>query len=450
MHRRFSSDDAGFTLVEVIVAMAVFAVIATGFLYVMTAGLVQTRDTRARVVAANLAAEEIDIVRSIDSVVNVDNRTRTVTLNGDTFRIDRSWGWATSTGGTATCEAGAATGALTYKRVTVEVTWDNKPPGARPVVSNTSYNPRSKLNDPERGTILVGVVDSAGAGVSGATVTLNPANGVAPATTDSDGCAYLLKVPPGDSYTVSASKADHISDQQVATPTAVVSVARGTTSRASFALDRATSYTLTYAGNVTDAKTLPNNLATTFISTYGNFPSVATSNANPRTITRYPVASGYSIVAGAFVDTPGVPATSCLAPDPGQWGSTLLLAGARPDPVAGLPGGSAPATSVPMGVVQLTAANGGIGTYLKAVYVGGANANALTGDPGCGAGMTYTFGNIVVSNSATIALPYGTWQLYRGTSTAQTTPVTLGVAPVTSGSATLGVIVLDPRTAVTP
>lgn len=451
MHRQFSTrnEDAGFTLIEVVVAMVVFAIIVTGFLYVMTAGLVQTRDTRARVVAANLAAQEIDLVRAAGSVLDVTNSTHTTTLNGDTFHVAVSWSWATSTGGSATCEAGAATGALSYKRVSVEVTWDNMPTGARPVTSDTAFAPRSKLNDPERGTILVGVVDSAGVGVSGVTVSLPASSGVASVTTDSDGCAYLLKVPPAETYTVTASKSGYLSDQQVASPSAVVPVTAGTTSRASFALDRATTFELTYAGDVAGAKSLPTNLTTTFISTYGNFQAASTTSANPKSFTRFPVSSGYSIVAGAYVETPESPSTACLAPDPGQWLATETLAGERPAAVAGLPGESAPATSVPMGVVRLSGANGS-GNYLKAVYVGGASANATTGDPGCGAGMTYTFGSIVSSNAATIALPYGTWQLYRGSSSSQTSAVTSGISTLTTGSVAAGVIVLDPRTAVTP
>ena len=56
----------GFTLIEVVVAMLVFAIIATGFLMTLTAGLVTTRDTRTRIVAANLASQQIDLIRSQD------------------------------------------------------------------------------------------------------------------------------------------------------------------------------------------------------------------------------------------------------------------------------------------------------------------------------------------------------------------------------------------------
>lgn len=439
MHRRFSSDDAGFTLVEVIVAMVVFAIIVTGFLYVLTSSLTMSRDTRARVVAANLASQQIDLVRSAATVFDVVDSTRTTTLNGDTFTIDVTSSWATSSGATATCEAGVATGSLAYKQVTVEVTWGGMPDGAA-VFADTSLTPRTKINDPTRGTVLIGVIDSAGVGVSGATVSLSPANGVASVSTDSDGCAYLLKVP-ADTYTVTVSKSGYISDQQLTAPTATVPVTAGSTSRASFGYDRATTFTANYANAIAGLPTLPTNLTTTYISTYGNFQVTASNATNPKSVDRYPISSGYSIVAGAYAETPENPATSCLAPDPGAWIETETLVGTRPAPVAGLPG-STVLTTVPMGVVTLVGANGS-GSYLTAVYVGGG-----AGDPGCGPGMTYRFGNIVLLNGASVALPYGTWNLYRGSSAGSLTSlVTSGISVPSGGSASGATVILDPRVA---
>ncbi len=450
MHRQFSArnEDAGFTLIEVVVAMLVFAIIATGFLMTLTASMVTTRDTRTRIVAANLASQQIDLIRS-QSVFDVTNSTRHIDLNGDTFHVTVSSSWATASGATATCEAGAATDALAYRQVTVEVTWDNMPAGSRPIFSDTSLAPSSKINDPSRGTILVGVIDTAGVGVSGATVSLSPANGVAAVTTDSDGCAYLLKVPPATSYTVSVSKTGYVSEQQLTTPTAAVSVTAGVTSRASFAYDKAATYTLTYANNVADAVSLPTNLTTTFLSTYGNRQVAATTNANPKSFSLYPIPSGYSIISGGYAELSESPSATCLAPDPSEWTATSTQIGKRPDAVAGAPGSTVTA-SVPMGVVKLTGLTGSSGRFITAVYAGGG-----AGDPGCGytAKPTYTFSDSAVSSgAATIALPYGTWKLYRGTSSGSTsTQLTGGIAVastgVVSGSGSATVVTLDPRVA---
>lgn len=444
MHRQFSArnEDDGFTLIEVIVAMVVFAIVATGFIYVATSALVSTRDTRARVVAANLASQRIDFVRS-QNALDVRNVTDTVTLNGDTFHVKTSWAWATAGGGSATCESGpTAGGAFTYKKVTVKVTWDNMPSPDQAVYSDTSMVPKTKINDVTRGTVLVGVIDAAGVGVSGVTVTLTPASGVAPVTTDSDGCAYLLKVPEG-SYTVGIAKTGYVNDQHLAAPTATVPVTKGGSSRVSFAYDRAATFTATYAGGTAS---LPTNLTTTLLSTYGNRQVTATSNANPKTFGLYPVPSGYSIVAGGFSDNPDNAAASCLAPDPGAWTETSTTIGQRPGAVGAAPGGSAP-VAVSMGVVALTGLSGS-DKFLTAVYVGGGD-----GDPGCGSAATptYTFGNTtIVSNAATLALPYGTWKIYRGaTSGAATTQITTGMTVKTtgtvSGTGPTTIVTLDPR-----
>ncbi len=444
MHRPFSArnEDSGFTLVEVVVAMLVFAIIATGFIYVATSALVSTRDTRARVVAANLASQRIDFVRS-QNALDVRNVTDTVTLNGDTFHVKTSWAWATAGGGSATCESGpTAGGAFTYKKVTVKVTWDNMPSPDQAVYSDTSMVPKTKINDVTRGTVLVGVIDASGVGVSGVTVSLTPANGVASVTTDSDGCAYLLKVPEGD-YTVSIAKAGYVNDQHVDKPTATVPVTKGGSSRVSFAYDRAATFTATYAGGTAS---LPTNLTTTLLSTYGNRQVAATTNANPKTFALYPIPSGYSFVAGAFAENPGDVAASCLAPDPGAWAETSTTIGHRPDAVGAAPGGTVP-VAVSMGVVRLTGLTGA-GSFLTAVYVGGGD-----GDPGCGYATkpTYTFGNTtIVSNAATLALPYGTWKIYRGTTPgAVTSQITSGITVTTvgmvSGTGPATIVTLDPR-----
>jgi len=446
VHRQFSArnEDAGFTLVEVVVAMLVFAIIATGFLMTVTASLVTTRDTRTRIVAANLASQQIDLLRS-QSVFEVTNSTRDISLNGDTFHVAVGWEWQTNGGAAATCEGGEDTGSLAYKRVTVTVTWDNMPAGKPAVYADTALAPRSKINDPTRGTILVGVIDAAGVGVSGATVSLSPANGVASATTDSDGCAYLFKVPPDD-YTVSISKSGYVNDQHLTTPSAATNVDAGSTARVSFAYDKATTFRLTYANPSGGNPKLPTNLTTTFVSTYGASTVTSTTADNPKDIARFPLPSGYSVLPGTYSENP---AARCLAPDPGQWPVAADgRIGKRPDAVAGA-GGATVAVAVPMGVVKLTGLSGS-SKFLTAVYVGGGD-----GDPGCSLSPApkYTFNdNVISSNAATIALPYGTYKIYRGSTLgALTTQLTSGISLGTLGTL-LGIganttVTLDPRVA---
>ncbi|MFS0867146.1 carboxypeptidase regulatory-like domain-containing protein [Microbacterium sp. 179-B 1A2 NHS] len=443
MHTDSRDHDEGFTLVEVIVAMLVFMIIVTGFLYTMTASLIATRDTRARVVAANLASQQIDLIRDVSSTFDVTNTSHDhdIQVNSDRYHVDVSTSWQTASGTTASCEAGAATGALAYKRISVEVAWGDG--DDRSVHSDTAIAPASKINDPTLGTVLVGVVNSAGTAVSGATVSLSPSGGVASVSTDSDGCAYLLKVPAG-TYTVTVSKTGYVSEQHVASPTADVIVTAGSSSRASFAYDEAATYSLTYAGNVAGTVHIPTDLTTSFVSTYGSSQFTATTSAKTKSYSLYPIPSGYSVLPGTYAETPGSPSTSCLSPDPSEWADAPGKVGLRPEPVAGTPGSTVP-VPVPMGIVRLTNANGS-GTHLKAVY--DITSPGANGDPGCAAGMTYTFGSIVSSNSATFALPSGTWRLYRGNSSSQTSVVSSGISIVTGGTmASSNRVVVDPRVA---
>src|SRR5690554_2128846 len=175
--------------------MMIFSMIATGVLYTMMSLLSVTRDSRARLVATNLAAQEIDLVRDYDNVFDVleyDPPLET-TLNGDTFTINRQAEWVSNPDDVVAC--GAGVGTLRYKQVRGTVSWENMRSGVEPVTSDTLISPNSRINDPERGTILVTVKNGIGEGVGGIPVTAKKASSPAlTTTTDSQGCAYLLMV----------------------------------------------------------------------------------------------------------------------------------------------------------------------------------------------------------------------------------------------------------------
>ncbi len=64
--------------------MFIFALISTGTLYTMVSVLQTTRDSRAQQVAANLAAQDIDLARDYANLFQLLPTTYTVPLNGDT------------------------------------------------------------------------------------------------------------------------------------------------------------------------------------------------------------------------------------------------------------------------------------------------------------------------------------------------------------------------------
>lgn len=445
VRRRVSAGDpeAGMGLAEVLVAMFVFALVSVGLLHTLTQSMTTTRDSRARQVAANLAASEVDRAREEADLFSLLPVTRPAqTVGTDTFHVVRTTAWVTDPSSTFDCGAGGG-GTLRYKRVNVEVRWDNMDPSTEPVRADTLIEPKEKINDPSRGTILVSVVDANGNGVPGVAVTATPAFGAgvapAPTTTDSQGCAYLLKVVPGGDYTVSVSKSGHVDPSQKPTSTLVVGVAAGKAASAGFQYDTAATFTASYAVNTTEPGVRrPTDMLTSFVSSHGTYTAAGTVSGANRTFALHPFPSGYSAFAG-----------TCAAADPAAWPATTtapVRVGLRQPAVAAAPGGSV-AAPVNMGIVKISGLSGT--RSLKAVSA----QNTLVGDPGCASQQTLMFGDAVTSGRATIALPYGTWQLYHGASgasnpstlvtTLQLTPVT--TAPGTTTVGLLGAVTFDPR-----
>lgn len=438
--------DGGMGLVEVIVAMFIFALVSIGFVYSMTSVLSVSRDTRARQVATNLAAEEIDLARDADDLFALLDDVRTVELNGDAFTVSRKATWVSDPGADFTCGAGSTGSPLRYKRVNVEVTWDNMRPSTTPVRSDTVLNPAEHINDPAKGTVLVSVLNGAGTGSSGVSVSTSPSTGSTIPATDAQGCTYALKVNPG-TYTVTISRSNYVSNNQASSESQVVQVQAGATSSVGFQYDEQAVFTARLASDRPSTVTIPTNLKTTFWNTYGIFARSPNSTSGLNgTFRLHPFASGYQAYAG-----------ECTAGDPGAWPvedtPDGTLQGVREEVVAALPGETAE-TDVPMGYVTITS-SGNSNRYLRAV----SQAPIDPANPDCETQTVYTFGQAIPSTSGsqvTIALPYGTWKLYRGSnSTTQNTAVANSVIsfpspaiPERSTIDSAGVITLDPRVVV--
>lgn len=411
--------DAGFGMIEIIVALMVFAIIATGIAYTMAASLNLTRDSTAREQATNLAAQEIDLVRSIDNLFNLQSKTTNVTINGTDFTITRTAQWVSDPNVDQRCGIGG--GVLRYKRVNVTVGWVGMTSLLPPVHADTLIDPGVRINDPDLGTVLISVTDSAGNGVQGATVVVTPstpANGATaldaqPDVTDSEGCTYALKVEPGN-YDVTVSKTGYVDVNQNAAPKVVVSVEKSSASAAMLSLDLGATFPIDYQSNNSgDPVQVPSNLDVSFLSTYGT--SLA-ENA-PTSVVRYPFPAGYTVLAGNYND-PETPAKFCKAVDPQEWlaGTTDGVSydnGVRPAPVAALPGETADTSSLGMGVVGFTVPNRSGGTYWYVLAVSQGTPPAGSGDPGCGIDITYNLGQFKEGTSnLDFTVPYGSWKFY--------------------------------------
>ncbi|MCL2454190.1 MAG: carboxypeptidase regulatory-like domain-containing protein [Micrococcales bacterium] len=434
-------DDEGFTIAEVLVALLIFALMSVGTIHATVTMLQITGDARNRQVAANIAAQEIDNVRSFSDVLEVVDNTVETVQNGTRFRMQRTSSWVTAGGGVTGDSCGSGGGNLRFKEVTVRVTWDGMRPTTPPVTSNTLLNPRSPVVDETRSTILVTVLGADGTGRAGVTVTATaPGAPTASATTDNQGCAYLLRVNPGH-YTVRVSRASFVDQDQQPSPASSAYVEAGATASVQFQYDLRATFVTRYAPGyalaapAVQVRTIA-NLPVTFANSYGSTVVVPPSATTAMTqqLGLHPFSSGYSVYAGA-----------CTSSNPEAWGGEV------PEPV-GTVGGETVEVPVPMGVVLVTTPSGAA----RELVATPAAPAALTvpGDPGCGnlpSGTSYTFGTasgytLPANSTVAVALPYGSWQLRLGgtvVTAAQMTPI--GIPAQTTVNPATNVVTFDPR-----
>ena len=427
-----SERETGLSLIEVMVAMFIFGLVAMGLIFTMTSVLVLNRDSRVRQVAANLAAQEIDLARDVEDVPNFGGGTRTITLNGDTFTVDRISTWEVNPAAVgATCGTGGGT--LKYKRIRVEVSWGGMR-GSTGVVSDTFINPNERVNHPDFGTIMVTVKDVAGNGLGGVTVNATPDGGgsvTTSATTDANGCAYLLMVPPGtyDLTLVGPSGENYIDISLNAEPVEVATSLAGVSSTSLFEVDVAGILDVDYLhdGTTITNMQLPTNLGTSLISTYDTVLSERDKNSR---FPKIPVApfTSFTLIAGDIRD--------CLSADPQQWPETLTqFEGERGLPVSADSGVTTDVV-VPMRLVWVD--------DIEDRYV---TAVSQDSGPGCNTTITLRFSEEDDDDDRLIALPYGHWNLYKGNSPGSTSSnITSGDIDVYGNDTKTGrTVSLDPR-----
>ena len=204
--------DAGFTLIEVIAAMVVFAIAASAIVSLLVTTLRTSLNDRRRVVATSLAQQAVELAR--DQVKNAIYSTGTTTTNqtvgGTAYTVTTSRAW-TSVGQTGSACTGAVSGAVAYMRISANVTWAN---GHSTISSNAIATPLS----PNAITIPVQVVDASQTAEPGLLVTLTSLDGLTSqtATTDSNGCAVFSQLTPAK-YNVNVNTAGYVDTTSTAT-----------------------------------------------------------------------------------------------------------------------------------------------------------------------------------------------------------------------------------------
>jgi prepilin-type N-terminal cleavage/methylation domain-containing protein len=268
-------DDAGITLIEVIVATVILGILATSVLGLVLTAQKQSVNNRNRVAAANLAAREIEYVREqfmattsgpldvAGAGVVTDAHPLSGGVAGDPLVVDgtpytvvRSVAWNPTGTGVSACEGGSLVSHPDLI-VTVRVTWPGM--GTIPPVTNSTVlaPPRGEGLSTTASFAAVSVTNAAGEPSDGRTVTVYSSGESQTGLTDPSGCAVIPLNPPasGAQYTAKFPDPGYVDITGTTSPERAIGlVQQGTlTSNVEISLDRAASVTIHLTGGVSAA-----------------------------------------------------------------------------------------------------------------------------------------------------------------------------------------------------
>lgn len=427
--------DEGFTLIEVLVALLVFAIVSTGIIAGLTTIVQMTTDNRSRVTAANLASQDLDQVRAISDTYTVQSvPSHPLYVDGKTYRLTRTVTWISSAGASVSCNSSTN---LFFLHVNVRVTWDGMIGTETGVQDDTILAPADGSTNSSLGAIAVSVVGFDGQPVSGIAVSVAVATGgpgeapTAPKPTTADGCTYANGVKPGN-YVVSIFKSGYRDQTGNTNPSKSVTVQAGSTSSVQFVYDQAGVINVVYTdGTKVTSAAIPANLPVNFTSTSGTYTLSSLLAA------LFP--SSYNVTAG----TAKSGSKTCAAIDPSAWVSAnvngVALKAGVTSTVNSLVNVSS-TVKVPLGVVLVNAPVGSTLTAIQTTPQG-------EGNPGCDVRSKLTYSVSGTGSFVALALPYGSWTI-----SADGVPLVASAEQVITNTAlpgvsTDGTVTLDPRTA---
>lgn len=242
--RRRASGDQGFGLIETVVAMLILSVVALAVLSVLMTAQRTAYGNRARVVAANLAASEMDTVRTLareglSSLPIGTGRSTARDVAGTRYTVDTEVEYVNTADPTSACATPIGVQKLSSVRINVAVTWPSMGT-VPPVTSDTVIAPSFSDASSGNGTVVVRVVDRGGMPVTGASVQVDTAS----TSSSADGCAIFTAVAPG-TRPVTVTKVGHITPDGAAAATDSISVVAGAATNVEKTIDRPAKLRLT-------------------------------------------------------------------------------------------------------------------------------------------------------------------------------------------------------------
>jgi prepilin-type N-terminal cleavage/methylation domain-containing protein len=386
--------EDGMTLIEVVVAISLLAILMLGLGASLGAGLRVIRTDRQRVVAANLATQQMERLRSLPFTSVALGRTEvTETVDGVDYAVRQDVEWQDQGSDNGPCDGGTS---LDFVRADVSVRWPNMS-GVAPVRSQTLLTPSAGSFDPAKGNIAVQLRNRDAADLEGVPVKATGPSGTFTRSTTASGCAFFPNLTPG-SYTLSLSSVGYVDGQGVASPSQSVTVSAGATQSRQFDYDQGA--TLAVTMSAPGGGTVPSALAVTLGNTHYPTPryKTFTGTGTSRTIANlFPYPEGYQMWAGECSDAKPPTATD----------------DAIDGPVATPPGLTTTATlQIPTVTLQVLRAG---------VPVPGVAVTAVHDTSTCTS--SFVVGTTDATGTVKAVVPFGRWQFKVGTTSSAFTTV---------------------------
>ncbi|AXV06456.1 hypothetical protein DVS28_a1765 [Euzebya pacifica] len=396
------------SLVEVIVAVSVLAIVLTGTASALISSSAATRDSRDRSVGTNIAVEQLSALQSLPFTSLVIGRTTdAVVVDGVTYDVTIDLDYVdVENGGGTSCNASSTPGSdLDYVVADIAVTWPRAAGG--PARTSSIITPNVGDLDPDKGQIAVTVLDRDAVGAPFRTVrhdAQSPASGFGSQRTTSQGCAYFVNVAPGQ-YDVSLDDSGYVDLEGNQLSEQTTTVTASTTSPLEFVYDEAASIDVTPVPAVSSpaAPLVAADQGYTVTNTYlgtdqrKEFPGTG----HPREIEGlFPFDAGYGLYAGL-----------CPAAAP-------VANGAPNAPVVAVDPGDRSDTDLAMHVVRVLGSPG-------------SPVTAFMDDAAASCTETLDFGTMPGNGQLIVLMPYGTWRMTVGSESEQTTFVHSLIGAVT-------------------